>query len=138
MGKYNPNKHSKEPIMCPRDKCRRKNAPVESDDFSPRCWECNTFLNVTPVEQGQEVKVVVDDIHESGSGVGKTDDGYVVMVEGVLPPAKAKVKITNVHPNYSEARLIEKIDNSDEVSEEDSQEEEGDDPALGSRENYWG
>lgn len=139
MGKYDQRNHDEEPILCPRERCRRKNAPVESDEFSPRCWNCNTFLNVTPVENGDEVVVDVEDIHENGSGVGKTEDGYVVLVEGLLPPARARVRITNVRPNYSEAELVEKVDEEDEEeSNESKTDEDEDDPSLGSRDNYWG
>lgn len=145
MGKYEPNKHEKEPIKCPRPKCGRKNAPVESDSFSPRCWKCNAFLNVTPVNPGDEVVLDVEDIHENGSGVGKTDDGYVVLVPGVLPPDRVKAEIKEVKPNYSKAELVEKVDqnqNNDDnntVKEDEGNTEEDDEkPSLGSRENYWG
>lgn len=135
MSKYDDSKHENEPILCPREKCRRRNAPVESDEFSPRCWKCNTFLNVTPVERGDKVVVTVDDIHESGAGVGMTEDGYVVMVDGVLPECKARVKITRVKPNYSEGELVEKLE-MDEVETEE--EDDDDNPPLGRRDNHWG
>lgn len=141
MGKYDPNEHEDDPILCPRDRCRRKNAPMNSDEFSPRCWNCNTFLNVTPVEAGDELVVEVEDIHENGSGVGKTEDGYVVLVPGVLPPETARVRVTNVHPNYSEAEMLQKVD-KEETEEETDQEEtessEDDNPSLGSRDNFFG
>lgn len=142
MGKYDERNHEGEPILCPRERCRRKNAPAGSDEFSPRCWNCNTFLNVTPVENGDEVVVDVEDIHENGSGVGKTDDGYVVLVEGLLPPARARVRITNVRPNYSEGEVVERVEEEDDEeeqhSDDDDEQSEDDDPSLGSRDNYWG
>lgn len=138
MGRYDEKKHDGEPVLCPRDKCRRRNAPVDEEEFSPRCWDCNTFLNVTPVENGDEVIVNVEDIHENGSGVGKTDDGYVVLVEGLLPPAHARVRITNVRPNYSEGELVERIEEDDESENGSENESEDGEPSLGSRDNYWG
>lgn len=138
MGKYDQNKHDDEPIICPRDKCRRRNAPMDSDDFSPRCWDCNTFLNVTPVETGDNLVVEVEDIHENGSGVGKTDDGYVVLVPGVLPPETVKVEVTNVYPNYSKGELVEKVEKEDEEQTEEEDEEDDDEPSLGSRDNFFG
>lgn len=141
MGKYDPNEHENEPILCPRERCRRKNAPMESDEFSPRCWKCNTFLNVTPIEAGEEVIVDIEDIHENGSGVGKTETGYVVLVPGALPPKTVRVEISKVHPNYAEAEEIEEVEieeESDETVETEDDEEDGDDPSLGSRDNYWG
>lgn len=136
MGKYQDHKHQEEPIMCPRDKCRRKNAPVESEEFSPSCWKCGTFLNVTPVETGDEVVVTIDDIHRNGAGVGKTDDGYVVLIHGLLPPAKAKVRIKEVKPNYSVAECIKKLDQ--DKNEEEDENEDDDEPSLGNRSNHWG
>jgi len=144
MGKYDPDEHDKEPILCRRERCKRKNAPMDSDEFSPRCWKCNTFLNVTPVEAGDKLVVDVEDIHENGSGVGKTEDGYVVLVPGILPPETVRVKITNVHPNYSEAEKIEKVERNDEKEQEveskdeDEEGENEDDPKLGSRDNFFG
>jgi predicted RNA-binding protein with TRAM domain len=138
MGKYEPDHHDNEPILCPREKCRRKNAPMESDEFSPRCWDCNTFLNVTPVSNGDEVLVNIEDIHQNGSGVGKTEDGYVVLVEGVLPPARAKVEITNVKPNYAEGEILERLEQEDDNDEDDQESEDDEDPSLGSRDNHWG
>lgn len=141
MGKYQPDQHGSEPILCPREKCRRKNAPMESEDFSPRCWNCNTFLNVTPVNNGDEVLVDIEDIHENGSGVGKTDDGYVVLVEGVLPPARGRVEITNVKPNYAEGEMVERLEEDDETEETENdnrEDKEDEEPSLGSRDNYWG
>lgn len=136
MGKYQDTKHSKDPILCPRDKCRRRNAPVDSDDFSPSCWKCGTFLNVTPVKTGDQVVVNIEDIHENGAGVGKTEDGYVVLVHGLLPPAKAEVEIKEVHPNYSNGEVVEKLeqDSDDEAQDE----KEDDEPSLGNRSNHWG
>jgi predicted RNA-binding protein with TRAM domain len=136
MGKYQNTKHNNEPIYCPREKCRRKNAPVESEEFSPSCWKCGTFLNVTPVETGDELTVKIKDIHENGAGVGKTEDGYVILVHGLLPPARAKVRITEVHPNYSNGELVKKLE--EESDDENENENEEDEPSLGDRSNHWG
>lgn len=42
-------------------------------------------LKQQPVQPGEEIVVEVDDIHESGAGVGRTDDGFIVLVDGLLP-----------------------------------------------------
>ena len=125
-------------------------------------------LKQQPVKVGEEVIVDVTDIHESGAGVGHTDDGFVVFVDGVLPDARAKVKITKVHSNHARAEELERLPmepDEDEADEEeaaaDADEGEaaaGDDatdeedeedagatkkrakrpPNLGSRDNFWG
>lgn len=115
-------------------------------------------LKTQPVKAGEEVVVDVVDMHESGAGVGRTDDGFIVMVDGILPEARALVEITRVHNNHARAEEIEIL--PDEPTEEDAGEsgDEGtveatDDERtdadgtdrratarerLGSRENFWG
>ena len=117
-------------------------------------------LKSQPVQPGEEVVVEVDDIHESGAGVGRTDDGFIIMVDGVLPPAKAKVKVTKVRSNHARAEELERIeveededvddessgaDGSTDSDAEESDADEADEsergPArerLGSRDNFWG
>jgi predicted RNA-binding protein with TRAM domain len=113
-------------------------------------------LKSQPVKPGEELEVTVEDIHESGAGVGRTEDGFIVMVDGVLPPARARVEITQVHSNHAQAKELERLpedpeeeadDDDDEeqsaegedVEEEEATDEEGDDsPRLGSRDNFWG
>ena len=117
--------------------CNHYNQPIED-------------LKSQPVKPGQEVVVTVEDIHESGAGVGRTEDGFIIMVDGVLPPARAKVKINKVRSNHARAEEIERLpddpddeenDDEDEAAEADDDEEtedEDDSPRLGSRDNFWG
>jgi len=107
-------------------------------------------LKTQPVKQGEEVVVDVEDIHESGAGVGRTDDGFVVLVDGVLPDARAKVEITKVHSNHAKADELERLplepeDEADEAEGDDAESaDEGEEseserrPHLGSREDFWG
>ena len=113
-------------------------------------------LKTAPVQPGEEVVVEVDDIHESGAGVGRTDDGFIVMVDGILPEARAKVEITKVMSNHARAEEIERLPMDEETGEDDeddestdeaaADEDESDDDAngpakrqrLGSRDNFWG
>jgi predicted RNA-binding protein with TRAM domain len=112
-------------------------------------------LKRQPVKVGEEVVVEVDDIHESGAGVGHTEDGFVVFVDGILPPARARVKITHVKSNHARAEEVERLEldpegEGDEATDEeaadgDADEEEADErdegtrrPQLGSRDNFWG
>ena len=123
-------------------------------------------LKQQPVQPGEEVVVTVEDIHESGAGVGRTEDGFIVMVDGVLPEARSRVKIVRVHSNHAKAEELERLPmdeeaedaesesdaseaaDADEGSEGDEEaDDEGgsmadieadDDPRLGSRDNFWG
>ena len=110
-------------------------------------------LKAQPVKPGEEVVVEVDDIHESGAGVGRTDDGFIVLIDGLLPEARATVKIHRVKSNHATAQeVVERLPlGPDDAAEDES---EGDDEAgerdeaerregdrrerLGSREDFWG
>jgi predicted RNA-binding protein with TRAM domain len=109
-------------------------------------------LQTAPVVPGQEVVIEVDDMHESGAGVGRQEDsGFIVMVDGVLPPARVKAEISKVKPNYARADLLEKLpekeddedeneEAADEAAEADDSDEDDDGSMerLGSRDNFWG
>ncbi len=117
-------------------------------------------LKMQPVKPGEEVVVDVVDMHESGAGVGRTEDGFIVMVDGILPEARARVKITRVHNNHARAEEVEILPMDEELSEVDDDTDEDDDSdgeadaetdadesdstqptdreRLGSRENFWG
>ena len=127
-----------------------------------------TELKQQPVTPGEEVIVDVDDIHESGAGVGSTEDGFIVFVDGLLPPARAKVRIDRVKGSHARAKkIVERLpledDSTDEAAEADpetaatdetaddddtvaeTETDESDDSPdrpdrdrLGSRENFWG
>jgi len=101
-------------------------------------------LKSQPVKLGEEVVVDIDDIHESGAGVGRTEDGFIVMVDGLLPPARARVKITKVRSNHARAEELERLEveddegGGDEDDESGYQGDEDEDERLGSRDNFWG
>lgn len=117
-------------------------------------------LKSQPVKVDEQLVVDVTDIHESGAGIGRTDEGFIVMVDGVLPDARAKVKITSVKSNHARADPLERLpmdeesdesDESDETDADDTTESEADSDTdddtssapkrperLGSRDNFWG
>ncbi|PSQ35327.1 deoxyribonuclease [Halobacteriales archaeon SW_10_66_29] len=115
--------------------CNHYNQPIED-------------LKSQPVKSGEEVVIEVEDIHESGAGVGRTDDGFIIMVDGVLPPARARVEVTKVRSNHARAEELERlpdeaddepdIDEAAEADDGEAGEESEDDPRLGSRDNFWG
>lgn len=109
-------------------------------------------LKTAPVVPGQEVVVEVTDLHESGAGVGHTDDGFVILVDGVLPEARAKIRVETVKSNFARGELVEKLpddpgaetatEDEDDTDENgavtDDEDEDEDAPRLGSRDNFWG
>ena len=117
-------------------------------------------LKQQPVKPGEEVTVEVTDIHESGAGIGRTEDGFIVFIDGLLPDARAIVRIDRVLSNHARAKeIVERLplEPDDEETEgdadadgeeaepatDDEREESGrptrpDRDRLGSRENFWG
>ena len=108
-------------------------------------------LKSQPVKLGEEIVIEVEDIHESGAGVGRTEDGFIVMVDGLLPPTRARVEITKVLSNHARGKEIERLpEESEETDEtpaatddeteasEDTAGDKAEDPRLGSRDNFWG
>src|SRR6056297_2333800 len=111
-------------------------------------------LKTQPVKSGEQLVVDVTDIHESGAGIGRTEDGFIVMVDGVIPDARSRIEITEVHSNHARAEEIERLplDADDEDEEEEKTEETAAEEAedateeesgperehLGSRDNFWG
>jgi len=113
--------------------CNHYNQPIED-------------LKSQPVKPGEEVVIEVEDIHESGAGVGRTDDNFIIMVDGLLPPARARVEVTKVHSNHARGRELERLpdleddDTADTPGEDETeaQDDADDNPRLGSRDNFWG
>ena len=105
-------------------------------------------LKSQPVKPGEDVVIEVEDIHESGAGVGRTEDGFIIMVDGILPPARARVEITKVRSNHARARELERLPMDEDEESEDELDGESDEadsrnkddgrPRLGSRDNFWG
>jgi len=117
-------------------------------------------LKQQPIKPGEEVVVDVTDMHESGAGVGRTDDGFIVFVDGLLPESRAKVRIDRVLSNHAKANeIVERLPLDDESTEDDDEsvDNDGDNgdsdgdgdkkssgrsgpdrDRLGSRENFWG
>ena len=73
---------------------------------------CNSYeqpirdLKQQPVKPGEDVVVTVDDIHESGAGVGRTEDGFIVLVDGLLPTTRAVVRIDRVKSNHARSKKV--------------------------------
>jgi predicted RNA-binding protein with TRAM domain len=105
-------------------------------------------LKQQPVKPGEELVVEVTDIHESGAGVGRTEDGFIVLVDGTLPPARARVRIDRVKANHATAEEVERLPTEgDEADDGDDGDDAGESPdagaptrseQLGSRDNFWG
>lgn len=138
VSNYNPAKHDS-PLIC--QKCKAKNAPKKSDEYTNECHDCG-FQFEAPVSVGDTVTVEIVDMHQSGRGVGRLPSGYVVLVDGELPASgdekkRTEVKISNVMDSFAEADTV--IESETYVPEEEKTEEtEEENPRLGDRSNHWG
>lgn len=138
--RYDPDEHESA-LNCPRSRCQAQNAPQSSSDFHPHCWKCSAELpREQPVSVGDEYVIDIVDMAEGGEGVGRTEEGFVIFVDGILPEATAKVRIKQVRDSYARAELLERepANSSGKDEHGDEKGEDGDDPSLGSRENFWG
>ncbi|WP_053949167.1 TRAM domain-containing protein [Halolamina sediminis] len=111
-------------------------------------------LKEQPVKPGEEVVVDVTDIHESGAGVGRTEDGFIILIDGLLPDCRARVRIDRVKSSHATAKkVLEKMPLDEEAEDADGDELDGegvepddedgrpdrtDRERLGSRDNFWG
>jgi predicted RNA-binding protein with TRAM domain len=108
-------------------------------------------LKQQPVKPGEELVVEVTDIHESGAGVGRTEDGFIVLVDGTLPPSRARVRIDRVKANHATAEEVERLPMEDDADDAEATDESTTDDTsesgthdsgrpeqLGSRDNFWG
>ncbi len=90
---------------------------------------------------GEVVEVEVTDIHASGAGVGRTEDGFIVLVDGLMPHCRARVEISTVRSNHAHGEEVERLplEPEEDDAEDDATEEGRKRPTrLGSRENFWG
>jgi predicted RNA-binding protein with TRAM domain len=107
-------------------------------------------LKSQPVKPGEEVVIDIEDMHESGAGVGRTEDGFIVLVDGLLPPSRARVRIDRVKSNHARGEEVERLPMDDDEEAEVAAEGEEtavaaekddrriDRERLGSRDNFWG
>jgi len=126
-------------VTCPNPRCREQNAPEDSDDYRPRCWNCSTHLNGTPVSYNDVLDLEIIDIHSNGCGLGRTEDGFIILIDGVLPPATVHARITKVRDNFAYAEELERLELELEPEEDaEDEDEDNSETVLGSRENFWG
>ena len=128
-----------------RPQSNRSHGRLSTRRRLPQLLRTDRGDGVSALRRPREVVVEVEDIHESGAGVGRTEDGFIIMIDGVLPPARSRVEVTNVHSNHARAEEVERLELEEEEDEEEDAESEGSDedeeeegPQLGSRDNFWG
>lgn len=59
------------------------------------------------------MKFIIDKVVYPGKGLGRTEEGMVVFVPGVLPGETVEAEIIKQHKNFAEAQLVKILDKSD-------------------------
>jgi len=63
------------------------------------------MINI-PVKEGKQYTLIIDDIGDSGEGIGKIE-GFTIFVNNAIPEDKVLIEITKVKKNYGLGRIIE-------------------------------
>lgn len=135
MGKYDKRLHD-DFVKCRR--CYCKNSPPGSGSFEKHCYNCGVELDTEPpVSKGDEMVLFVDDIHEEGYGVAKTEEGFVVLVEGVIPEEVVKVRIKDVRESSAVADVVSR-DTKKDIEDFKNTNSEEDEEEKRERKNFWG
>jgi len=61
------------------------------------------------MKKGDEIVLDVIELNSEGKGVSKTDEGFVIFTDKVLPGDTVKIQLKKKKSNYGEGRLIEII-----------------------------
>jgi len=80
--------------------------PDASRDSSSELYLVGKHRITAPVEEGEELDVVVDDVGSEGDGVVKID-GYTVFVAGTETGDAVRVRVTDLKPNFGFAEVVE-------------------------------
>lgn len=71
-------------------------------------------FNPQPFAYHQELELQIDTLTNLGHGLGRTAEGWVVMVPFALPGERVRARVFRNHKNYSEADLLEVLQPSAE------------------------
>lgn len=59
------------------------------------------------MKKGEEIEILIEDMNDDGRGVGRTDEGFVIFTDKVVPGDKAKVRVRKKKKSYVEANFLE-------------------------------
>ncbi len=68
-------------------------------------------MSKPPVKEGESYLVKIEDIGDSGEGIGKID-GFTVFIDDAVPGDKAIVNLDKVKKSYAKGRIVEFIEQS--------------------------
>lgn len=61
------------------------------------------------MKKGDEIEILIEDMNDDGRGVGRTEEGFVIFADKVVPGDRAKVRIRKKKSKYAEANFLELI-----------------------------
>ena len=80
--------------------------PDASRDESSEQYLVGKHRITAPVEEGEELDVVVDDVGSEGDGIAKVD-GYTLFVPGTEAGDEVRVRVTDLKPNFGFAEVAD-------------------------------
>ena len=66
----------------------------------------NNRGNSSPVNEGEEYDVKIEDMGRDGDGIAKVE-GFIVFVSGAKKGEEVKIKINSVRRNFAFAEVVE-------------------------------
>lgn len=88
-------------------------APVTTKDEAQAAGAVKRQRPPRP-HRGEEVELRIDSLAHGGSGVARTDGGWVVFVRGGIPGDRVRATITKRKKDYGEAAIVELLEASPE------------------------
>lgn len=136
MGKFLESKHESF-VKC--KSCHAKNAPAGSRDFEKYCYNCGVELDTeAPVDVGDRMEIFVNDMNREGDGVGRTEEGFVIFVEGVVPEEVVEVEVNSINDSSASADLISRDTDKKVEDFRDEKNEEDKNEKSTKRRDFWG
>jgi 23S rRNA (uracil1939-C5)-methyltransferase len=88
-------------------------APVTTKDEAQAAGTAKRQRPPRP-HRGEQVELRIDSLAHGGSGVARTDGGWVVFVRGAIPGDHVRATITKRKKDYGEAAIVELLEASPE------------------------
>ncbi len=66
----------------------------------------DNYSNSSPVNEGEEYDVKIEDMGRDGDGIAKVE-GFIVFVSGAKKGDEVKIKITSTRRNFAFAEVVE-------------------------------
>ena len=69
-------------------------------------YKRDNYSNSSPVNEGEEYDVKIEDMGRDGDGIAKIE-GFIVFVSGAKKGDEVKIRITGTRRNFAFAEIVE-------------------------------